>query len=78
MGEGTWMRYQHDARRHPDGTITVFDTSGVKKDEQSYGLVLDADTSCDESFTGTSHAHPTSSWQPPRATSRCLRTQTCS
>ena len=43
MGEGTWMRYQHDARRQPDGTITVFDNGGVQKDDKSYGLVLDPD-----------------------------------
>jgi hypothetical protein len=43
MGPGTWMRYQHDARRQADGTITVFDNGGVKKDDQSYGLVLDPD-----------------------------------
>jgi hypothetical protein len=43
MGPGTWMRYQHDARREPDGTITVFDNGGVKKDDRSYGLVLDPD-----------------------------------
>jgi hypothetical protein len=43
MGPGTWMRYQHDARRQTDGTITVFDNGGVQKDDQSYGLVLEAD-----------------------------------
>jgi hypothetical protein len=43
MGEGTWMRYQHDARRQSDGTITVFDNGGVQKDDKSYGLVLDPD-----------------------------------
>jgi hypothetical protein len=43
MGPGTWMRYQHDARRQPDGTITIFDNGGVQKDDQSYGLVLDPD-----------------------------------
>jgi hypothetical protein len=37
------MRYQHDARRQTDGTITVFDNGGVQKDDQSYGLVLEAD-----------------------------------
>ena len=43
MGQGTWMRYQHDARRQSDGTITVFDNGGVQKDDKSYGLVLDPD-----------------------------------
>ena len=43
MGPGTWMRYQHDARRQPDGTITVFDNGGVQKDDKSYGLVFDLD-----------------------------------
>jgi hypothetical protein len=43
MGPDTWMRYQHDARRQSDGTITVFDNGGVQKDDKSYGLVLDPD-----------------------------------
>src|SRR5215218_6957805 len=43
MGPGTRTRYQHDARRQPDGTITIFDNGGVKKDDRSYGLVLELD-----------------------------------
>jgi hypothetical protein len=43
MGPGTRTRYQHDARRQPDGTITIFDNGNLKFDEQSYGLVLEAD-----------------------------------
>ena len=41
LGPGTKTRYQHDARRQPDGTISVFDNGGVNIDKQSYGLVLD-------------------------------------
>jgi hypothetical protein len=41
MDPGTRTRYQHDARRQSDGTITIFDNGGVKKDDQSYGIVLD-------------------------------------
>jgi Arylsulfotransferase (ASST) len=43
MGPGTWMRYQHDARRQPDGTISIFDNGGVNKDDRSLGIVLDLD-----------------------------------
>src|SRR5215211_8575769 len=43
MGPGTRTRYQHDARRQPDGTITIFDNGGVKKDDRSYGIVLELD-----------------------------------
>jgi hypothetical protein len=42
MGSGTQTRYQHDARRQADGTITVFD-NGAWVDDQSYGLVLELD-----------------------------------
>jgi hypothetical protein len=40
MGPGTITDYQHDARRHPDGTITIFDNSNINKDVQSRGIVL--------------------------------------
>jgi hypothetical protein len=43
MAPGSQSRYQHDARRQADGTITLFDNGGVHKDKQSYGVVLEVD-----------------------------------
>src|ERR671910_912906 len=43
MGYGTRTDWQHDARRHPDGRITIFDNGGVQKDVQSRGIVVDVD-----------------------------------
>jgi hypothetical protein len=58
MGPGTRFAYQHDARRQPDGTITIFDNGSLKLDEQSYGLVLELD---EDEMTATlirRHPHP--------------------
>ena len=35
MGEGTRTLYQHDARRQPDGTITLFNNGGMFVSEES-------------------------------------------
>jgi Arylsulfotransferase (ASST) len=44
MGYNTPFAWQHDARRQPDGSITLFDDEAAPKVEaQSRGLVLDAD-----------------------------------
>ncbi len=44
MGEGTRFAYQHDARRQPDGTITLFDNYGPKDEEdRSRAVVLEVD-----------------------------------
>jgi arylsulfotransferase ASST len=37
MGAGTRTRYQHDARRHSDGAISIFDNGGVYKDDTQLG-----------------------------------------
>jgi len=38
MGEGATFAFQHDARRQPDGTITLFDNRGADMEEQSRGI----------------------------------------
>ena len=44
MGEGTRTAFQHDARRHEDGTISVFDNGAHPQvHEQSRGIVLRLD-----------------------------------
>jgi hypothetical protein len=44
MGPGTSFAWQHDARRQPDGTLTVFDNGATPAVEQlSRGLILDVD-----------------------------------
>jgi len=58
MGPGTWMRYQHDARRQSDGTITVFDNGGVQKDDKSYGLVFELDEDEMTATLAREYGHP--------------------
>ena len=43
MGEGAGFAYQHDARRQPDGTITLFDNGGANTEDQSRGVVIEID-----------------------------------
>jgi hypothetical protein len=43
MGYGTRTEWQHDARRHPDGKITIFDNGGVTRDTHSRGIVVEID-----------------------------------
>jgi Arylsulfotransferase (ASST) len=43
MGFGTRTDWQHDARYHPDGIITIFDNGGIQKDVQSRAVVVEID-----------------------------------
>jgi Arylsulfotransferase (ASST) len=46
MGTGTNFEWQHDARRQPDGSITLFDdASSPQKEPRSRGMVLHLDES---------------------------------
>jgi len=48
MGPGAQFAWQHDARQHSDGVLTVFDngTNGpIKTESESRGLMLDVDES---------------------------------
>jgi hypothetical protein len=58
MTPGSRSRYQHDARRQPDGTITVFDNGGVHKNDQSYGVVLELDMDEMAAAVARKYAHP--------------------
>jgi hypothetical protein len=58
MGLGTRTDYQHDARYHGNGIITIFDNGRVHKNEQSRGIVLKLD---EDAMTATllrEYTHP--------------------
>jgi hypothetical protein len=78
MGPGTRTRYQHDARRQPDGTLTIFDNSGIVD-------VSDAVTwhrgrarrGGDDRHPVREYTHPDRCSPSPRPTCRFWRTATC-
>jgi len=43
MGPGTRTTFQHDARRRPDGIVTIFDNGYVNKAKQSRGIMVEVD-----------------------------------
>ena len=59
MGSGSVFAWQHDARRQPDGTLSVFDNGATPAVEKlSRGLILDLD---EQSMTATllrQYTHP--------------------
>jgi outer membrane protein assembly factor BamB len=58
MGEGTKTLYQHDARRHPDGTLTLFDNGGVYVSEQSRVIKIQTDTGGMSATLTREYTHP--------------------
>src|SRR5829696_7950064 len=58
MGPGTRTAFQHDTRRQPEGTITIFDNRNVNTDEQSRGLVVELDESAMSAKLVREYTHP--------------------
>lgn len=61
MGEGTPFRYQHDARNHGDGLITLLDngTGSSESDVVSRGLALNLDYDAMTATMVAEYIHPT-------------------
>ena len=59
MGEGAGFAFQHDARRRPDGTISLFDNRGEGMDEPSRGIVLELDEDAMTANLVREYIHPT-------------------
>ena len=57
MGPGTTFALQHDARRHPDGSLTIFD-DGQAPGTTSRAIVLDVDEVAMTATLVRSYVHP--------------------
>jgi hypothetical protein len=58
LGPGAQFNYQHDARSHPDGTITVFDNARLSQVEQSRGITLEIDEDAMKASLIREYTHP--------------------
>jgi len=58
MGYGTRTDWQHDARRHPEGKITIFDNGGIDTDVQSRGIVVEIDEEAMSATLVGEYTHP--------------------
>jgi hypothetical protein len=59
MGPGTRTVYQHDARRLPDGTLTLFDNGKEGQSEPSRAIALDLDENAMRASLVRQFIHPT-------------------
>jgi Arylsulfotransferase (ASST) len=58
MGAGARTALQHDARRHPDGTITIFDNGNVNRVDQSRGIMVKLDEDKMSASLVREYTHP--------------------
>jgi Arylsulfotransferase (ASST) len=58
MGPGTRPTYQHDARHHPNGTLTVFDNRNEYVDERSRATMLQLDEKAMTAKLVHEYTHP--------------------
>jgi hypothetical protein len=58
MGLGTRTDYQHDARYHGNGIITIFDNGRVNKNEQSRTIVVEIDEDAMSATLLSEYTHP--------------------
>ena len=59
LGRGVRFAWQHDARTHSDGTISIFDDEGDPPEaKQSRGLVLNVDETAKRVFEKAQYSHP--------------------
>ncbi len=72
MGEGTRTLYQHDARRHPDGTITLFDNGGMYVSEESRVVKIEADTGGMSATLSGEYNHPEGILSPTQGNVQAL------
>jgi hypothetical protein len=58
MGENAQFVYQHDARRQPDGAVTLFDNRDEINAEPSRGIVLELDETATTATLVREYLHP--------------------
>jgi hypothetical protein len=58
MGAGTRTRYQHDARRRSDGTLSIFDNGDEETYERSRAVVVELDEGSMRAELVFERAHP--------------------
>jgi len=58
MGPGTVFVYQHDARRHPDGIITIFSNGSINREKRSRGIMVKVDEDAMTATLVREYIHP--------------------